>query len=221
VEESFCSSKPSRQEMILKRRRDSNSRISTRGKAIVAIKAILAVAMLLSLFAGNIVWPASASGPLCTLACCAGRAAHVAGSCMDGSCSTSHSEHLHHATPDDDQSTTGSLGRSPLGKVSGGAHGSNMDDVETVDATEQTTPSDNSVPSLSSAVFTKPCPPGCGSAVTSFGNLNRPPHAAQKLRLINPQAQTQALRATNERVDERSASVGTHVPRGPPLSSLS
>ena len=41
-----------------------------------------------------------ASGPMCTLACCAGRAPHAAGSCMNGSChanalTRSKSAHIH------------------------------------------------------------------------------------------------------------------------------
>ena len=55
---------------------------------MIAARAMLAVMLLLMLVAGSIVWPASASGPLCAMACCAGKAPHAAGSCMHGSCET-------------------------------------------------------------------------------------------------------------------------------------
>ena len=61
-----------------------------------AARTILAVTLLLTLLTGNIVWSAaSAGGPMCTLACCAGRAPHAAGSCMNGSCQAGVSEHDH------------------------------------------------------------------------------------------------------------------------------
>ena len=45
----------------------------------MAARAILAVTLLLTLVAGSIALPAAASGPMCTLTCCAGRAPHAAG----------------------------------------------------------------------------------------------------------------------------------------------
>lgn len=69
-----------------------------------AARAVIALVMLLTLVAGSIVWPAAASGPLCSMACCAGKAPHAAGSCTHGSCETdvatpqpaSGAEHSHH-----------------------------------------------------------------------------------------------------------------------------
>jgi hypothetical protein len=42
--------------------------------------------LLLSILWANIPTASLASGPMCNLACCAGRAPHAAGSCMNGSC---------------------------------------------------------------------------------------------------------------------------------------
>ena len=50
--------------------------------ARVILGTMLSCAILLA----NIPSLAVASGPMCTLACCAGRAPHAAGSCMNGSC---------------------------------------------------------------------------------------------------------------------------------------
>ena len=46
----------------------------------------LAMALLAALLASTLPLETVAAGPMCKLACCAGRAAHAAGSCMDGSC---------------------------------------------------------------------------------------------------------------------------------------
>ena len=49
---------------------------------------VLATGVLASLLAGLLPLETLASGQMCTLSCCAGRAPHAAGSCMDGSCHT-------------------------------------------------------------------------------------------------------------------------------------
>jgi hypothetical protein len=57
-------------------------------------RVILGATLLLSILGANIPTAALASGPMCNLACCAGRAPHAAGSCMNGSC---HAFQLGHA----------------------------------------------------------------------------------------------------------------------------
>ena len=49
-------------------------------------RVILGATILLSILWANIPTAALATGPMCNLACCAGRAPHAAGSCMNGSC---------------------------------------------------------------------------------------------------------------------------------------
>ena len=49
-------------------------------------KLILGAIILLSILWSNIPTASLASGPMCNLVCCAGRAPHAAGSCMNGSC---------------------------------------------------------------------------------------------------------------------------------------
>src|SRR4051794_5140490 len=59
-------------------------RKSTRLKSIARV--FLATILLLGFVASTLPLESIASGPLCTLSCCAGRAPHAAGSCMNGSC---------------------------------------------------------------------------------------------------------------------------------------
>ncbi len=49
-------------------------------------RVFLGSTLLLSVLWASMPASAVATGPLCTLACCAGRAPHAAGSCMNGSC---------------------------------------------------------------------------------------------------------------------------------------
>jgi len=51
-----------------------------------AARVILGAMLLLAILAAHIPSSAVAIGSMCTLACCAGRAPHAAGSCMNGSC---------------------------------------------------------------------------------------------------------------------------------------
>jgi len=49
-------------------------------------RTILAVALLCALFLVSVPVASVSAGPMCTRPCCAGHAAHAAGSCMNGSC---------------------------------------------------------------------------------------------------------------------------------------
>src|SRR5690349_10464722 len=52
----------------------------------IVVRTVLAVSLLLAFLASSFPLTTIASGPMCTLACCAGRPPHAAGSCMNGSC---------------------------------------------------------------------------------------------------------------------------------------
>lgn len=56
--------------------------------ALLAGRAVLAVMLLLSLLSGVVPFAAAFAAPTCRLACCIGRPAHSAGSCMGGACDT-------------------------------------------------------------------------------------------------------------------------------------
>lgn len=83
--------------MDLNRRRLLASRIRI-------ARALLGAMLFFSVLASSFPLATLASGPMCTLACCAGRAPHAAGSCMNGSCHaflTGHTKkiHIHHEAP--------------------------------------------------------------------------------------------------------------------------
>src|SRR5437773_12232223 len=83
--------------MDLKRQRLLLSRIRV-------ARAVLGATLLFSILTSSFPLATLASGPMCTLACCAGPSAHVAGSCMNGSCHaflTGHTKkiHAHHEAP--------------------------------------------------------------------------------------------------------------------------
>jgi hypothetical protein len=72
-----------------------------------AARAILGAILILGLLSGSLPVASVSSAPACKLACCVGRPAHAAGSCMSGSCHTSlvlhpaTSNHAHERTRKD------------------------------------------------------------------------------------------------------------------------
>jgi len=168
-------------------------------RAIVAARALLAVTLLLALVAGSIALPTAASGPLCTLMCCAGSAPHAAGSCMHGSCEagtashdpaskSSHQAHHHHEQQANEESERSSVFPGAVASA-GGAEIGDVPTIEAVpydsaadasdqaDSTEAT--SNRSGSSVMSAiVITKPCHPDCGACTSSFGAAKRLRNAA-------------------------------------------
>src|SRR5947207_11295032 len=63
-------------------------------------RVVFAAILLAGLAASVLPLETIAAGPACTLSCCAGRAPHAAGSCMNGSCHAvlrKASPHTHHA----------------------------------------------------------------------------------------------------------------------------
>jgi hypothetical protein len=61
--------------------------IQSLGSTVIRVsRVILGSTLLLSILCASIPASVPASGQLCTLACCAGRAPHAADSCMNGSC---------------------------------------------------------------------------------------------------------------------------------------
>jgi hypothetical protein len=142
------------------------------------------------LVAGSIVWPASARGTLCAMACCVGRAPHAAGSCTHGSCETGVSANKsgnadaenshHHHQPQQIQTGASSVPLAFAGAMAS-AMGSDMAEVPTIDASD--VPSDhNAQPetksqsagySISAIALSAPCQPGCGACTTGFSASKR------------------------------------------------
>lgn len=154
---------------------------------MIAARAMLAVMLLLMLVAGSIVWPASAKGSLCAMACCVGKAPHAAGSCMHGSCETgitanksSAAEHSHHHQEQQQIRAADSGVPQAFAGALASAMGSDMAQVPTIDASEvpadhtaQVETNSQSGHSISAIVLSAPCQPGCGACTSGFSASKR------------------------------------------------
>ena len=154
---------------VLNRRGSFPSRVKLAGRCV------LAVMLLLTMVGGNLILTATASSDLCTLACCAGRAPHAAGSCMQGSCAPTHAHHAQEPTVNDDDTAA------PAGfaGVTAGAHGADLNEVPTVEAS-----ADDSVKpehsNASAAALSKSCLPDCGACNSTFNSTKRPRNVAAR-----------------------------------------
>lgn len=184
-------------------------------------RAVLGVALLLTLLAGSFPLSTLASGPMCELACCAGRAPHAAGSCMNGSChafAASHQKksHNHEAKPEQ------LCGLARL-KFNASRFGS-FDNV-TVDFTtsnNQSTNSTSTAPataSLATPAITKPCQPDCGGLVSRSTGSRRQRDEAALAYSNRPHPPSRAkLQANDYRLTQAlDACARRGVPRGPPV----
>jgi hypothetical protein len=138
---------------------------------------ILGATLLLATLFANIPSSVLASGPMCTLQCCAGRAPHVAGSCMDGSCQASlmsrfHTIHNPHKLPGRlaeelcDSRLRTTRATNSLTKSIAPMFGISSEQLR-----GSTTPE---AARMSTTVLGKPCQPDCGAGTFSFGGQSRP-----------------------------------------------
>ncbi|MGH9932696.1 MAG: hypothetical protein ACREA9_26120 [Pyrinomonadaceae bacterium] len=210
-------------------------------QATKAARAVLAVTLLLTLIAGSIAWPVAASGPLCAMACCAGKAPHAAGSCMHGACETNgsietgarnSSQHSHH---NHEQQTQGLDSDNDSTKilvgVTGGACGADMEQVPTIEATPYQAVADENTltvtretetnhPALAVTVLSQPCQPGCGACTSGFATPNRSRNG------VVLAGSKKALPSSSSRLGDGSQRVTymasvycrQSLPRGPPSS---
>jgi hypothetical protein len=177
--------------------------------------------VLLSILAVNVPLAVFASGPMCTLACCAGRAPHAAGSCMDGSCHASFGRqtrkvHSHHeATGHGEQL----CGLSRLKSI-----GSSLLAIDTITIVASPERSPNARPDqthFSPTVFTKPCQTDCGSCGTSFTKPNRQRNATALAHVNRPRPLSRTV--LHKLAPGLTRKLDSHgrlgAPRGPPSVS--
>lgn len=189
---------------------------------------VLGSALLLSILSANVPSALVASGPLCKLACCAGRAPHAAGSCMNGSCQVSLSgrqkaTHSHHEWPawQAEQfcglpklSARVSLLSGHLAALHHSASGTDAEDSPEGQAS-QNAPARLS---LSVSSLGRPCQPDCGGGTISSSNQRRPRESAthsfadRARRPSNPGS----LAAANNVIYTRDAIRWQVKPRAPP-----
>lgn len=133
--------------------------------ARMALAAILLAGLLGSLLPLETL----ASGQMCTLACCAGRAPHAAGSCMDGSCHVS----LKKASKQNHPSQRKQLAEQLCGVT-------RLTRRLSSNKTVQLSPikKESQQAQLSSTTMSRPCLPNCGSCGSGSAASDFRNHAA-------------------------------------------
>jgi hypothetical protein len=138
--------------------------------------------------------PAAAAGPACTLACCAGRAPHAAGSCMHGSCQSGMSPHnpagdkqnphQHHQDQPTNENEAYDPSQPFAGAMASAGADSEMGEIPTIEAApyEATFQSTETIPhkpgwsSMSAAALSKPCQTDCRLCASGFVTQKRSRH---------------------------------------------
>ena len=178
---------------------------------------ILVTALLLAAFLASVLpLTTLASGPMCNLACCAGRAPHAAGSCMKGSCyavlSTRSKTHKHHRIIQPTERLCGLSVTKSLIKRS--------TVIAAKEAAQRT--DDRSEASLVATSLGKPCKSDCGTcSVSSFSSRNRERSVAALAHADKPRplsAGRHEHSASNQAM-ALDALCRRSRPRGPPISS--
>lgn len=190
-----------------------------------AARMTLGALLLFAILSTSIPSSAVASGPMCALACCAGRAPHAAGSCMNGSChaflkSRAGASHIHHQSPVQRSEqlcglprviarTTAALLRQSATLTVG-------DSSERLNADRA-----NDRPRISTSTVGQPCQPDCGTGTFSSSSQSRP-------RETGAISYADKARPPSAGRHEHSSSNGAMAldalcrrsrPRGPPISS--
>ena len=184
----------------------------------IIARSVLVAVLSLAFLGGSFQLAQSASGSLCTLTCCAGRAPHAAGSCMNGSCRAalkiSRHDHAHVYKQTSDQFC--GVERVATRKGSLLRH---TDVGSARDAQSQSKQSAN--PATIVAGVTKPCDPTCGGGISASSTQTRPREstAAAFADKPRPPTQSQILEASFECTKILNGFLRERGPRGPPTVS--
>ncbi|HKR60994.1 MAG TPA: hypothetical protein VJS64_14840 [Pyrinomonadaceae bacterium] len=188
-------------------------------------RAILAATLLLGLLASAFPLVTVASGPMCELACCAGRAPHAAGSCMNGSCqaflnSTPETVYVNHEEQPEPAEQLCGLSqlsmtptRIPLIETITVDDGSGIER----DHSETSNHSSNQA-SIATTAFQQPCQPECGSCASGFARSNQQRNSAALAYADRPRPPSRGRpRNTDYGLTQTRSALGRRgAPRGPP-----
>jgi hypothetical protein len=190
-----------------------NRRPSRRFKTINTARLMLAVMLLVGFLCSIVPLAPVSADSRCRLECCAGRAPHAAGSCMDGACEApfqtrtkarrNHQAKRDHGDP-----------------LCGPGHSVVVKNLARMRANHAPRQGGSDQTAASAAAFIRPCQPNCGLCASGFTNPNRQENSAaiaDAVRLRGPAGihfsdsgyhLTQILKALCRQCG----------PRGPPLS---
>ena len=191
------------------------SRVAIRSTAVHMARSVFALLLLVACLssATPLITSASASGSLCELACCAGRAPHAAGSCAHGSChaaitkrsKASHRDRRIASRPE---------------HLCGVARGIEIKSSARIRPAQTISRTNSVQTSLSVVSLARPCQPECGGCSSSFTNSNQQRNAATFAHPARPRPPPDVRLADlayrkSQILDALSRQCG---PRGPPLS---
>ena len=186
---------------------------STRSTVVRSARPVFALLLLIACLSTSVPLIASASGSMCELACCAGRAPHAAGSCMNGSChatipSRTKASHRNRWTVSQPEHLCSAPRRIET------KSSARIRPAQTISRTN----SDQT--SLSVVSLARPCQPECGGCSSSFTNSNQQRGAATISLPECPQPPPNVRLADLAYLKSRilDALCRQCAPRGPPLS---
>jgi hypothetical protein len=196
------------------------SRSSTTRVARVSIAATLLFGILASLLPFATV----ASGPLCTLDCCAGRAPHAAGSCMNDSCHAFLQTHSKKTRVNTQLSSHNDEPMCGLAQAMRGLPSIFHTRNQLVTREHYPEPTDKRGiqinTKISSPAIGKPCQSDCASLASAASTSKRQRDKAAIAYADEPRPPSTTIFATIESslIRERSELCRKCAPRGPPVS---
>jgi hypothetical protein len=188
-------------------------------------RVILGATLLLSILWANIPTASLASGPMCHLACCAGRAPHAAGSCMNGSChaflkSRVKTSRIHLQLPFHESEQLCGLPRSTTGNSVASLRGSTALALAASSERARGSRAPDAA-SVSMSTVGKPCQPDCGTGTFSSSSQSRPRDSGAISYRDKPRPPSTARHehSSFSRAKTLDALCQSSRPRGPPISS--
>jgi len=175
-----------------------------------AVRVVPGVVVLLAVLWGSVPSSTLAAGPMCTLTCCAGRAANAAGSCMNGSChaylAARRKRNLHHDLVQPTEQICG-LQRLVIRLF---RSGQSPRSIETSSSPDR--------PGIVSSMLNKPCAPDCGAGTFSITNQRRPRETAalSSIKKSARQFNTALFAAASENQRAHDQKYRRSNPRAPP-----
>ncbi len=196
------------------------------GSSVMCVaRVILGAILVLSILWANIPTAALASGPMCHLACCAGRVPHAAGSCMNGLCHAflmgrPKTSKIHLQLPVHESEQLCGLRRRTTRNSMMSLRGSTA--LTLLASSERSRGS--RVPdaaSVSTSTLGKPCQPDCGTGAFSSSSQSRTRDTGAVSYADKPRPPSTARHehSSLSRAKALDALCRRSRPRGPPISS--